>query len=124
MRNTPDYIAKDAEVEARIFRTCSMHLRGTEAVALSVSENVPRVSSRYNIHKAYQCSNQNGKASETRLRGEDSTLKAEGSTTRDEGLDGGSKAIKLSLIRRLHTNSNAGLVSIRDVYNAVDELLS
>ncbi|OAN84750.1 hypothetical protein A8B74_08795 [Sulfitobacter geojensis] len=56
--------------------------------------------------------------------GVDSAVRARKTTTPDNGTDRGSKAIKLSLIKRLHTNSNAGLVSIRDVYNAVDDLLS
>lgn len=101
-----------------------MHLSGTEAIALSVSEAVPHVRSRHNIRKAYQSSDQNAKRSMDSPLGVDSAVRARKTTKPDNGTDRGSKAIKLSLIKRLHTNSNAGLVSIRDVYNAVDDLLS
>lgn len=115
-------LGPDSKMDAAFFRKASMNLRVTEAVARSVSENIPCVNSNHNSYKAYQIKSQN-------RAGGQNTLKADVANSREPENAAKpkvrvTKAIKLSIIKKLHRNSNAGLVSIRDVSKAVDEILS
>jgi hypothetical protein len=112
----------DSKMDAAFFRKASMNLRVTEAVARSVPENIPCVNSNHNSYKAYQIKSQS-------RSGNQNTSKAETITSRRSEPPADpkaqvTKALKLSIIKKLHRNSNAGLVSIRDVSKAVDEILS
>jgi hypothetical protein len=115
-------LGPETKRDTAFFRKASMNLRVTEAVARSVSENIPCVNSNHNSYKAYQIKSQSRSGGQNTSKAE--IVNPRRSEPPTDPKVHVTKAIKLSIIKKLHRNSNAGLVSIRDVSKAVDEILS